>query len=54
MKFLDLLKKLGIVRCGVQTAVYTSGQDRPAEFLPDDLSPGDRQPEPQADNTPPE
>ena len=32
MKFLDVLRKLGIVRYGAKTGTYTSMKDRPAEF----------------------
>ena len=37
MRFLDILRKLGIVRYGIQAGTYTSGRDRPAEFLMDDV-----------------
>ena len=33
MKFLDLLRKLGILRGGTKAATYRSGKDRPAEFI---------------------
>lgn len=33
MKFLDLLRKLGILRGGAKAGAYTSGKDRPPEFL---------------------
>ena len=32
MKFLDVLRKLGILRYGAKTETYTSMKDRPAEF----------------------
>src|SRR5665648_379271 len=32
MKFLDVLRKLGILRYGTKTGTYTSMKDRPAEF----------------------
>lgn len=34
---LDLLRKLGIVRWGATAGTYTSGKDRPAELLMDDV-----------------
>jgi hypothetical protein len=37
MNFVDLLRKLGIVRYGVKTGTYTSMKDRPAEFFMDDV-----------------
>lgn len=37
MKFFDLLRKLGILRWGAKAATYTSGKDRPAEFMMDDV-----------------
>jgi hypothetical protein len=33
MKLLDILAKLGILRFGFKKAVYTSGRDRPIEFM---------------------
>ncbi|MDO9533471.1 MAG: hypothetical protein Q7O12_15280 [Deltaproteobacteria bacterium] len=33
MKFMDVLRKLGILRYGTKTATYTSMKDRPAEFF---------------------
>ena len=33
MKFLDVLRKLGILRYGTKAATYTGMQDRPAEFF---------------------
>lgn len=54
MKFLDILRKLGIVRCGAQAAVYSGAQDRPAEVLQDDLSHGDPNPVPPPDQDSPE
>jgi hypothetical protein len=35
MKLLDLLRKLGVLRFGAETAVYTSAADRPASFAMD-------------------
>lgn len=35
MKFLDLLRKLGILRYGGKAAAYASVRDRPPEFLLD-------------------
>lgn len=35
-RILAVLGKLGIVRIGGKAAVYKSGRDRPAEFLPSD------------------
>lgn len=37
MKILDLLAKLGILRIGARKATYTTGADRPAEFMSDDV-----------------
>jgi hypothetical protein len=37
MTFVDLLRKLGILRYGVKTGTYTSMKDRPAEFFMDDV-----------------
>ncbi|GGD47432.1 hypothetical protein [Sinisalibacter lacisalsi] len=37
MKLLDWLAKLGILRFGVKTGTFTSGKDRPAEFMMDDV-----------------
>jgi hypothetical protein len=37
MTFMDLLRKLGILRYGVKTGTYTSMKDRPAEFFMDDV-----------------
>jgi len=37
MSFLDVLRKLGIVRYGAKAATYTSGKDMPVEFLLDDV-----------------
>ena len=42
MKFLDLLRKLGIVRYGAKAGTYTSGTDRPTEFLMDDVFNADK------------
>lgn len=33
MKFLDLLRKLGIFRSGSVSATYKSGTDRPTEMM---------------------
>jgi hypothetical protein len=35
-RILAVLGKLGIVKIGGKAAVYKSGRDRPAEFLPSD------------------
>ncbi len=35
MKFSDILRKLGILRYGAKAGTYTSGRDRPAEFMMD-------------------
>lgn len=35
-RILAVLGKLGIVKVGGKAAVYKSGRDRPAEFLPSD------------------
>ncbi len=37
MTMMDWLRKLGILRYGAKTGTYTSGKDRPAEFLMDDV-----------------
>lgn len=37
MKFLDLLRKLGIFRSGNVSGTYTSAKDMPTEFLMDDV-----------------
>ena len=35
MRFLDLLRKLGVIRFGAKKTFYTSGKDRPIEFMAD-------------------
>jgi hypothetical protein len=42
MKFLDVLRKLGILRYGTKAATYTSMQDRPAEFFMDGVFNADK------------
>ncbi len=37
MKFLDVLRKLGILRYGTKAATYTSMRDKPAELFMDDV-----------------
>jgi hypothetical protein len=37
MKLLDILRKLGILRYGVQTGVYTSAADAPSSMILDDV-----------------
>jgi hypothetical protein len=37
VKILDVLRKLGIVRCGATAAVYHNAKERPAEFMMDDV-----------------
>lgn len=37
MKFIDILRKLGIFRSGSVSGTYTSGKDRPIEFQMDDV-----------------
>lgn len=37
MKILDLLAKLGILRYGAKSAVYTNAKERPIEFMLDDV-----------------
>jgi hypothetical protein len=37
MKVLDVLRKLGIVRFGGKAAVYHNAQERPTEFMMDDV-----------------
>ncbi|MCL6620983.1 MAG: hypothetical protein K6T55_02680 [Syntrophobacterales bacterium] len=39
MKLLEFLKKIGLLRVGGQTAVYTSARERPLEFSRDELDP---------------
>lgn len=60
MKLLDLLRKLGILRFGTKTATYTSGKDRPIEFMADnvlnaekDLISGGKKETPSKSSTPP-
>jgi 1,4-dihydroxy-2-naphthoate octaprenyltransferase len=43
MSFLDVLRKLGIVRYGAKAGTYTSGTDRPIEFMMDDVFNGDKE-----------
>ncbi len=35
MSLLDTLRKLGILRFGAKSAVYTKAEDRPMEFVAD-------------------
>ena len=42
MKFLDVLRKLGILRYGTKAATYTSMKDRPAEFFMDGVFNADK------------
>lgn len=42
MTFLDTLRKLGIFRYGAKAGTYTSGTDRPAEFMLDDVYNADK------------
>ena len=37
MKILDILRKLGILRYGVQAGVYTSAADAPSSMILDDV-----------------
>jgi hypothetical protein len=37
MKLLDLLAKLGILRCGARAAVYRTAAERPSELMMDDV-----------------
>jgi hypothetical protein len=37
MKLLDILRKLGILRYGVQAGVYTSAADAPSSMVLDDV-----------------
>jgi hypothetical protein len=37
MKLLDILRKLGILRYGVQAGVYTSAADAPSSMILDDV-----------------
>lgn len=36
-KFMDILRKLGILRFGSTKASYKNAKDRPAEFMMDDV-----------------
>lgn len=38
-RVLEFLKKIGVVRVGAQTAVYTNAQKRPLEFTRDEMDP---------------
>ncbi|MFZ2088916.1 MAG: hypothetical protein WAU47_10095 [Desulfobaccales bacterium] len=33
MNLMEILKKLGIIRCEGKAAVYTNAKDRPIEFM---------------------
>jgi|YelNatPaOPRAMG01_1025707.scaffolds.fasta_scaffold00554_18 hypothetical protein len=35
MGFIDLMKKLGILRCEAKAATYTNAKERPKEFSED-------------------
>lgn len=37
MKFVDILRKLGIFRSGVVKATYHDGKERPIEFQKEDV-----------------
>lgn len=37
MKFLDLLRKLGILRFGVTKGTYTNAKDKPAGLMMDNV-----------------
>jgi hypothetical protein len=37
VKILDVLRKLGILRYGATAAVYHNAEERPTEFMMDDL-----------------
>ena len=37
MKLLDILRKLGILRFGVEAGVYTCGADRPTSLMMEDV-----------------
>lgn len=42
MNFIDILRKLGILRFGTKKGIYTSAKDMPAEFLMDDVYNADK------------
>lgn len=42
MSFIDILRKLGILRFGTKTGTYTSAKDMPAEFLMNDVYNADK------------
>lgn len=42
MKILDLLAKLGILRYGTKSAIYTNAKERPIEFMMDDVYDAER------------
>lgn len=42
MKLLDLLRKLGILRFGAETATYTNAADRPASLQMDGVFDSDK------------
>ena len=37
MKFMDLLRKLGILRSGTAKGTYTNAKDRPTELMMDSV-----------------
>jgi hypothetical protein len=37
MSVMDVLKKLGIIRCEGTAATYTNAKDRPKEFMMDEV-----------------
>lgn len=43
MNFIDILRKLGILRFGTKTGTYTSAKDMPAEFLMDGVYNADKE-----------
>ncbi|MCX6993995.1 MAG: zinc-ribbon domain-containing protein [Kiritimatiellaeota bacterium] len=43
MSFIDILRKLGILRFGTKTGTYTSAKDMPAEFLMDGVYNADKE-----------
>jgi hypothetical protein len=48
MGFMDVMKKLGIIRCEGAAAVYTNAKDRPSELMRDEV---DTSPDQGASNT---
>jgi len=43
MSFVDIFRKLGILRFGTKTGTYTSAKDMPAEFMMDGIYNADKE-----------